>query len=227
MFAKGKGIGRKSKWRCGMRNLLRMLVFLVVVSLVCVSNVWALASEDIVLTVTIQVLSVNVEDLAVTTNWGLGMVVGSTSCDSWDAGPVGYVAAPGVWQDGVTVTNDGNGDETFGLLVACTSGGTVWTNDTAGNDDNVADADEFVYRAIFDALAAPHTLAADDRVSGTMQKAEGIAGSRFTDGAATGASVIKDGTADLYVQFELPSSTAEGTPTEKTLTLTISAETTY
>ena len=225
MFVMGKGVERKSKGRCGMRNLMRMLAVFAVASLMCVGSAWALTSENIVLTVTIQVLSVDVEDAAVAADWGLGMVVASTSCESWQAAPAAYVAAPASWQDGVEVENDGNGAETFGLVVACT-GGVAWTNDTAGNDDNVADADQFVYRAVFDTVGA-HTLGADDKVSGAMQKAEDTTGNRFTDSDADGESVAALGTVDLFVQFDLPSSSTESPPTEKTLTLTISAETTY
>jgi len=212
-----------------MRKVLGIIFLLAAVVMMGTGTAWALESEDIILTVTIQILSVDVEDncVGVGNAWGLEFVVAGNTCSSWVAAPGGvYTAAPADWQDGVLVTNDGNGDESFGLVVACT-GGTAWTNDTAGNDDNVADADEFVYRAVFDAVGT-HTLGADDRVGAVMAKAEDSGtGSRYTDGDDDGESVAAAGSALLFVQLDIPSSTTETPPTEKTLTLTISAETTY
>ena len=194
------------------------------------TNVWALASEDIILTVTIQILSVDVEDNAVGVGnaWALGLVVPSTACQSWQAAPVAYSAAPAAWQDGVSVTNDGNGNETMGLMVVCTSAGTVWDNDVDVDDDNTENTDEFVYRAIFDTVGV-HTFDADDTVGSTMAKAD--AATVYTDTDADGADMPPDPAAGsselLFVEFVLPSGTAEVTPTQKTLTLTISAETVF
>jgi len=212
-----------------MKRMLGIIFLFMVMAVMGTGTAWALESEDIILTVTIQILSVNVEDdcVGVGNAWALGFVVPNMACQSWVAAPGGaYFAAPAAWQDGVSVTNDGNADETFGLVVACT-GGAAWTNDTAGDDDNAAGADEFVYRAVFDAVGT-HTLGADDRVGAVMAKGEDSGtGSRYTDGDDDGESVAAAGSALLFVEFVLPTSTTETPPTEKTLTLTISAETTY
>jgi hypothetical protein len=150
--------------------------------------------------------------------------VPSTTCESWQAAPVAYTAAPASWQDGVTVTNDGNGPETFGLMVTDPA---QWTNDTdAGVPDNAPDVDEYVYRAIFD-TAGVHTLGADDQVDTAMQKAEDSANNRYTDGDADGENVAAAGSALLFVQFVVPSGTVEAPPTKQVIDLTISAETVF
>jgi len=188
------------------------------------SNVWALASEDIVLTVTIQILSVDVEDAAVASTWALGLVVPSTQCQSWQAAPVAYAAAPASWQDGVDVENDGNGQETMGLMVVCTSGGSVWDNDVDIDDNNTENTDEFVYRALFDTVGV-HTFDADDTVGTAMTKAD--AATIYTDGDADAQNMAATDIVELFIEFVLPSGTAEAVPTQKTLTLTISAETVF
>ena len=205
------------------------LVVGIALAVLTTSTVWALASEDILLTVTIQVLSVDVEDNCVGAGnaWALGTVVAGTTCESWQAAPVAYTAAPAAWQDGVDVENDGNGNETMGLVVAYAGAG-AWTNDTDGDDDNAAGADEYVYRAIFDDPASGHTFETNDRVDTAMQKAEDSgAGTIFTDGDADGEDVAALGSALLFVQFDMPTSTAEAPPTQQEIDLTISAETTY
>ena len=200
------------------------------------SSAWALASEDIMLTVTIQVLSVDVEDNAVGVGnaWALGTVVGGTTCESWQAAPVAYTAAPAAWQDGVSVTNDGNGQETMGLQVAASG---AWVSDTAGNDNNTADADdEYIYRALFDTAGTvgAATFGSDDRVdSAAVTKAEDdtVGTNAFTDTNADAEDMPPDPAAGstqlLFVQFVVPATTAEAIPTQHTVTLTISAETTY
>jgi hypothetical protein len=192
------------------------------------SNVWALASEDIVLTVTIQILSVDVEDAAVAATWGLGLVVPSTTCQSWQAAPVAYVAAPASWQDGVDVENDGNGQETMGLQVVCTSGGLVWTNDKDADNNNTEAQDEYVYRALFDTAGsiAGATLGAEDQVT-TAALTKADAATIYTDGNADAQNMAPTDVVQLFVEFVLPSGTAEAVPTQKTLTLTISAETVF
>jgi hypothetical protein len=214
-----EGIQMKFK---GLITLLIGLAMLVSGS----ASAWALASENILLTVTIQVLSVDVEDAAVAATWGLGVVVGGTTCNSWVAAPVAYTAAPASWQDGVDVENDGNGDETMGLQVAATG---VWVSDTAGNNNNAADADdEYIYRALFDTAGtvAAATFGSEDRVdSAAVTKAD--AATIYTDGNADAASMAATDVELLFVQFVVPATTVEAIPSQHTVTLTISAETTY
>lgn len=184
-----------------MRNSLRTLLVVAVgsVGFLGASDAEAAPTANITVTVTIQKLSVLLSAAAV----AFGTQVAGVTVQTTEA-------------NDIVVTNDGNVIEDFSLKQTAPAG---WT--AAG----AAGAETYVLSGLFVGSAdAPvdASFNAEDVITTAKQTATAtIFG--FATGTADGVDVAISGTADLWLEFQAPTSTA--ITTEQSITVTVGAET--
>jgi hypothetical protein len=157
------------------------------------------ATENIAVTVTIQKLSVSLSAAVV----AFGTQAAGATVQTTEA-------------NDIVVTNNGNVLEDFSLLLVNPGG---WT--AAG----AAGAETYVLSGLFvGSLDAPGAadFNAEDVITTAKQTATAtIFG--FATGTADGVDVAVSGTADLWLEFKAPTTTA--ITTEQSITVTVGAET--
>ncbi len=183
-----------------MEKRIMAVVFCTLMLFASVPMVAGATEDTITVTVTIQLLSVelrNVGDSADYTTWALGTVVLSSNSGM----------ATG---DGIFVKNTGNVAENFKLKL---TNPASWTASTS------AGADTYVLRAEFQATgAAPTYDGTETALTTTYQTCNGT----LFKGTGDGNNVAASSGEYLYLRFEAPTSTSSYT--EQTITLTVGCE---
>jgi len=189
-----EGKSQKEKGVIKMRRLRNVL--LVMMGVMLLGGVaYGAQSADITITVTCQVLSVSVSPNA----YDFGVVIPGAITNSASA---------------ITVTNDGNVNEKYGLQATDTANWSLVSG--------VPSTDQFRLLAKF-ASTRPATYdysTANDVLTVSKQVCDGTIFA--TDAANDGYDVASEGVQDLWFRFDAPSDTA--ITTQQTITVTLTAE---
>lgn len=181
----------------------RLLALILAISMIGVVGVSKANAQEANITITVQILSLGVSVTPDT--WGIGVVPAGSTQDS----------------GAFSVTNTGNVTEDFQLNTADSAN---WDNDAGpdGDNDNIAEENEFVLRGIFDTDVLPHQFQTEDRLTNTAQTAETAApDNRFTDGDEDGQDVAAGSSVNLFLQLDVP--TAGSDTSQQNITVTITA----
>jgi hypothetical protein len=178
-------------------NRLLCLCTLALIAAVPATSAYAAETADISVTVTIQNLS-----LALSSNtWAIGTVTAGSITQMTEA-------------EDITVTNDGNVNEDFTLML---------TNPAAWTAGATAGADAYVLSGIMCGAAdapAGGDFGGDDVMTTTTQTATAaIFG--YAGGSADGVGVTPGSSVDLWIEFSAPTSSTNFT--EQTITVTVGA----
>lgn len=185
------------EWNIMARSLRICALAAVAAILALNATAYAAETADISVTVTIQNLSISLSS----NTWALGTVAAASTVQMTEA-------------EDITVTNDGNVDEDFTLML---TDPTAWT---AGAS---AGADVYVLSALFCGAAdapASGDFNAEDVLTTSAQTSTGaIFG--YAGGTADGVAVTAGSGVDLWLEFDAPTSSSDFT--EQTITVTVGA----
>lgn len=178
-------------------NRLLCICTLALMAAVPATSAYAAPTADISVTVTIQNLS-----LALSSNtWAIGTVTAGSTIQMTEA-------------EDITVTNDGNVDEDFTLML---------TNPASWTAGATAGANVYVLSGILcgaaDAPASGDFGADDVMTTATQTSTAAIFG--YATGSADGVAVAPSTSVDLWIEFGAPTSSTDFT--EQTITVTVGA----